>query len=713
MDTDSSKIYKSITAPENIVVIGASNDASKPGGSVTKNIINGNYQGILRVVNPKNPSIMGLPAFKSIADLPDGLDLAIIAIPAPWVHQALLDLAEKHTHTVMIMTAGFGEVSEKGKEEERKFIEIANKHDMTIIGPNCVGILTPQYSGKFAGIIPRLKKGTIDLISASGATVDYMMEQAEVRGLKFSNVISLGNSIQQGVEDLLALTDIGHHENSARIIMIYMESVKKPKKLMKHARSLIQKGCTIIGIKSGVTVAGKRAASSHTGAMSTSDTAVQALFDKSGIIRVYSKREMIDVGCVLSLIGNQVRGNRACVVTDAGGPGVMLSDELNRQGWELPVLKKATQEKLLKYLPQHSSAINPIDCLPPQTADKTRGVFEVLAAEEKENLDVIIILAGNSMLFDVWGVYHEIVNGINNSPIPVIPVLSAQTTTVDLLNDVKSLGKSFFYDEVSAGHALGKILNRPSISEIDPDHQTIDDYDYHKIKNILDNCDTVLTPQECSSLLTAAGIETPHQVEVYQADELSRACDEIGFPLVMKLIGPLHKSDVGGVKVNVQSFEDAHLIWKQMMNIQGAKGILLQQMILGTETIIGVSKEDEFGHLVMFGLGGIYTEVLKDVSFSLCPISEKEGMDMIQRIRSFKLLEGIRGEEGVSVKILADYLVRMAKLVTDFPQIGEIDLNPIKGTGNDLYAVDSRIIIDTENSEEIAKMTSTMNLANP
>jgi acetyltransferase len=473
-----------------------------------------------------------------------------------------------------------------------------------------------------------------------------------------------------------------------------MESVKKPQKLLKHARSLILKGCTIMGIKSGVTEAGKRAAASHTGAMSTSDTAVQALFDKEGIIRLVSKQEMVDVGCALSILGNQFQGNRACIVTDAGGPVVMLADELNRQGWKMPVLKKSTQKKLLEHLPIQSSVTNPIDCLPSQTAVQTRNVFKILEEEERENLDVIVILTGNSMLNDKWETYQEIIEGMENCSIPIIPMLSAVTTTADLIAKLKSSGKTYFYEEVAVGQALGKILKRPNVFKVDEEVVPIKHYNPAKIESVLGKCKTVLTPFECRELLMATGIKTPHQVEVFQLNELSAACDQLRFPVVMKVIGPLHKSDVGGVKVGLQNTNQVIPVWHQMVNINGAEGVLLQEVVSGNEMIMEVSKEESYGHIIMFGLGGIYTEILKDVRFKLCPLSREESLDMIRSIRAFSLLTGVRGEKGMSSEILSDYLIRLSRLVMDFPQIKEIDLNPVKGVGDELFAIDSRILID-------------------
>ncbi len=379
--SDSSKTYNALFRPQSIVIVGGSENKSKPGGSVLANIIDHHYKGTMYVVNPGG-SVPGLPTFPSVNDVPGTPELGIIAIPAKFVAQSLEELGRKGTKAVVILSAGFGEKDESGKQEEKRLLSIAEDLGMTIIGPNCSGFMTYHYSGKFAGIIPELKPGSIDFISGSGATVDLVMEQAVLRGLSFCNVVNVGNSIQIGVEDLFALYDENYDIDGSPILLLYLESLKKPGLLLKHARSLTKKGCAIIGIKSGVSESGARAAASHTGAMATDDTAVEALFEKAGIIRVKSKMEMIDIACALSGTGGRLAGNHACVITDAGGPGVMLTDELERQGFVLPVLGDQTRDRLKGILPAESSVMNPIDCLPSRTGPQMRQIFEVMANEE-------------------------------------------------------------------------------------------------------------------------------------------------------------------------------------------------------------------------------------------------------------------------------------------------------------------------------------------
>ncbi|MBN2062492.1 MAG: acetate--CoA ligase family protein [Deltaproteobacteria bacterium] len=685
-------MYDFLFKPRSIAVIGASNDEFKPGGRVTKNIKENGYEGDLWTVNPKAPSIMGLPTYPSIEDLPGSPDLAIIAIPSGGVRAALESLALKGTKATIILTAGFGEKDEKGKEEERRFLEIASKANMGIVGPNCSGFMTTSYAGKFTGILPRLEKRSIDIVSGSGATVDYLMEQATFRGLAFSNVVNMGNSIQLCVEDVIEMLDENYGPESAPIMIVYMESLKKPEKLLVHARSLTRKGCTLVGVKSGVTTAGEKAAASHTGAMATDDNAVQALFDKAGIIRVNSKVELIDVACALSAARGPIKGKRACIITDAGGPGVMLSDELSRQGLELTKFGRKTQKRLAEILPMEASYANPIDCLPSRTGELIKKIFGILKEEEKENIDVITIITGNSGMSDNWEIYKEIINGMNHCSIPIIPVLSSATTCEGLIARVRSEGKFYFQDEVPIGRALGKIVNRPLIFD---QEEAINGYDRDQIEAILrSEKSEVLSAGVIRKMLEAAGFLLPPQREVFKKEDFAATCDSIKFPLVLKVIGLLHKSDAGGVKIGIKDQADADKAWDDLMAIPGAQGVMIQKMISGSEVILGAVREEGYGHMVVFGLGGIYTEVLKDISFSLAPLAVGECERMIRSIRSFPILEGARGEKGVSINLLSEYLVRLGRLVSDFPEIKEIDLNPVKGFGEDLYVVDARIIRD-------------------
>ncbi|MBW1802154.1 MAG: acetate--CoA ligase family protein, partial [Deltaproteobacteria bacterium] len=307
------------------------------------------------------------------------------------------------------------------------------------------------------------------------------------------------------------------------------------------------------------------------------------------------------------------------------------------------------------------------------------------------SIDVVVFIMGYSGMSDNWEIYQEVIRAMDRSYLSIIPVLSSATSCADLIDRVRKAGKFYFHDEVDAAKALGHIIRRPEIHEPQSD---INNYDKAAIENILAAQGEYLSPAAVKDVLNAAGFHIPSQTEVFQEDNLSSACEIIGFPLAMKVIGPSHKSDVGGVKLGINDHEAAFIAWKELMAITDASGIVLQKMVIGTEVILGAYREQDFGHLIMFGLGGIYTEVLKDVTFALAPLCKEESMRMIRNIKSFPILEGVRGEEGVDLDLLSEYLMRLSHLVDDFPRIREIDLNPVKGIEDRLYVVDARIIQD-------------------
>jgi acyl-CoA synthetase (NDP forming) len=690
MAAASAETLNKLINPKSIVIIGASNSKAKPGGSVTRNVM-GSFKGELFLVNPKGEVIDGKASVSSLDQVPDGVDLAIIAIPAAGVYDQMKALSAKNIKTIVILTAGFGETDAKGKAAEAALVELANAEGITMIGPNVVGVVSPAVYAKFAGILPQLKEGSIDVVSASGATIDYVMEQAEMRGVKLQAVFSMGNSAQTCVEDIVAMLDEAYVPGqSAQVKMLYMEGVKKPSKLLKHARSLSEKGAILVGIKSGVSEQGSRAAASHTGALATSDTVVQALFDKAGIIRVRSKYELVEIGAALAALSNKTGIKKICAITDAGGPGVMLTDELNKWGITLPALRPETQKKIFEHIPAFGSATNPVDCLPTQTGAQIAAVIRILN-EVKEDIDAVIVLTGNSGLSDKWECYGTLLEIQKESKIPVLPLLSGITTSRELIDKFKSYDKSFFIDEVLLGQALGQISSRKPLYK---PVAKLANYDKAALDKIFAGLKGVVAPDTADAIMDAAGLKRPQSLVVKAKAEIAKIASTVKFPVVVKVIGPLHKSDVGGVLIGVKDQAGLEAAWDHMEKIKLFDGILIQQMVSGNEVILGAKKEEGYGHLILFGLGGIYTEVFKDSVFTLAPLGLDEAESMVRGIRAVKLLEGVRGQKGMSVPVLSDFVVRLGQLVTDFPQIAEVDFNPVKGEEDGLYVVDSRIIIE-------------------
>ncbi len=680
-------ITKELLTPKSIVVVGGSDDTHKPGGSVLRNLIATGYKGKLYVVNPKSEYVQGIRCYKSADELPQ-TDLAILAIPASMCPQTLNTLCTKKScKAIIIFSAGFHEDGPDGALLEKEVKEIADRAGATLIGPNCIGVLTPAYAGVFTQPIPALNPFGVDIISGSGATAVFIIEASMQLGLPFSSVYSVGNSAQTGVEDILEHLDLTYiHGKSSPVKLLYIESINKPDKLLKHSRSLIKKGASIAAIKSGYSEAGSRAASSHTGALANPDTAITALFKKAGIIRCYSREELVTVASVLMY--PRPDGNKVAIVTHAGGPAVMLTDVLSANGIKIPEFTGEKANELLTKLYPGSSVSNPIDFLATGTSDQLSHIIE--ACENDFTADSIAVIFGSPGLTTVYDVYDNLLSRIKKAKKPIYPILPSIVNVKDEIRLFHSKGGISFPDEVVFGSALAKVLNNKTDfydSELPP-------VDNKLIRSVIDSCsDGYLSPEMVQKLLDAAGINRAKEAIAKDLKEAVKAAKEIGFPLVMKVIGPIHKSDVGGVVLNVSDEESLNLEFNRMIKIDGTTSILLQPMLSGTQLFIGAKREDKFGHLIICGLGGIFVEALNDISVSLNPVSKAEADEMVKSLRSYKIIEGTRGQEGVNQFLFCDSIRRVSALCNATPEIFEMDLNPLLGNSKSVVAVDARIRI--------------------
>lgn len=682
-------ITKALTHPKSIVVVGASNDIHKPGGKVLKNLIDGQFAGDLYVINPKENSIQGIQSFAEPSQMPQA-DLAVIAIAAKYIPD-LVDalIAHNHTRAFIILSAGFSEESLEGKLLEDRIVSSINAVGGSLIGPNCVGILTPQHHSIFTEPIPKLDQQGCDFISGSGATACFIMEAGIPKGLTFANVYSVGNSAQMGVEEVLQHMDENFNpEEDTLVKLLYIETIAKPEKLLRHASSLIRKGCRIAAIKAGGSEAGSRAASSHTGALASSDVAVDALFRKAGIVRCYGREELIAVASVF--MHPRLKGKRIAIITHAGGPAVMLTDALSNGGMEVPPIRGAKADILKEKLFPGSSVSNPIDFLATGTAEQLGDIIDA-CEYDFDQIDAMVVIFGTpglSEIFDVYEVLDQKMKTINK---PLFPVLPSVLTAAKEIDYFLSKGRINFPDEVTLGNALSKTfhVNQPASSEADSIQ-----LDQPAIRAIIDSAPNgYLLPDEVGQLLDLAGIQRAGEAVVSSASDAVAAAVKLGFPVVMKVVGPVHKSDVGGVVLNLKEAESVVKEFDRMMQIKDATAVLLQPMLRGKELFAGAKKEDNFGHLVMFGLGGIFIEVLKDVASGLAPIGKVEAYEMIRSLRSYKMIQGVRGQAGIDEELLADIIVRLSALLQIAPEIAEMDLNPLLATGKSVVAVDARIYI--------------------
>lgn len=676
--------------PRSIVVIGGSDDIQKPGGKVLKNLIDGDFDGELFVVNPKLEKVQGINSYKDVSILPN-VDLAILAIAAKFCPQTIDILTkEKNTKAFIILSAGFSEENEEGASYEKQIVESINAVNGSLIGPNCIGVLNQTYNGVFTTPIPSLDPKGVDFISGSGATAVFIIESGVPKGLKFSSVWSVGNSAQMGVEEVLKYMDENFDPlNSSKVKLLYIENIDKPEMLMKHAASLIKKGCKIAAIKSGGSEAGSRAASSHTGALASSDVAVDALFRKAGIVRCHGREELATVASIF--MHPVLKGKNIAIITHAGGPAVMLTDVLSNNGLEIPHIEGEKADGLLGKLYPGSSVSNPIDFLATGTAEQLGDIIDA-CENEFENIDGMAVIFGSPGLFPVYDVYDLLHEKMKVSKKPIYPILPSVINVSDEINKFIAKGRINFPDEVTFGTALAKVYNTLGPCPMNFDLPEINE---QEIRTIIDNAENgYLEPKEVQELLDAAGISRAKEAMVNNKELAFRQAEKLGFPLVMKVVGPVHKSDVGGVVLNVKNMDTVEKEFERMMKIPETTSILMQPMLSGTELFVGAKREDKFGHLVLCGLGGIYIEVLKDVNTALAPVPKLEAFEMIKNLKGYKIIKGVRGQEPVNIDLFAEVVIRVGALVKIAPEIFEMDINPLLGKADRVIAVDARIRIE-------------------
>jgi len=678
--------------PKSIVVVGGSNNIHKPGGKVLKNLIDGNFAGDLYVTNPKEEEVQGIKSFQDPTQLPE-VDLAILAIAAKFCPDTIRLLAEtKKTRGFIILSAGFSEENEVGAKLEQEIVEIVNSVDGALIGPNCVGMLNQHYTGVFTTPIPTLNPQGVDFISGSGATAVFIMESGIPKGVSFSSVYSVGNSAQIGVEEILMHMDENFDpEQDSKVKLLYIENIDKPQMLLKHASSLIRKGCKIAAVKSGGSEAGSRAASSHTGALASSDVAVDALFRKAGIVRCHGREELATVASIF--MHPELEGKNIAIITHAGGPAVMLTDSLSNSGLEVPHIEGPKADALLEKLYPGSSVSNPIDFLATGTAEQLGHIIEA-CDKDFDNIDAMAVIFGSPGLFPVHDVYELLDEKMKSCKKPIYPILPSVINVAEEIDMFIGKGRINFPDEVVFGNALAKVYHTPKPEPAKVDLPAIDEA---AIRNIVEGAeDGYISPEKVQALLDAAGIARAGEAVVASAEEAVQSAKQLGLPVVMKVVGPVHKSDVGGVVLNVNDEKTVEKEFNRMIQIKDTTAILLQPMLSGTELFVGAKAEPKFGHMVLCGLGGIFIEVLKDVNAGLAPLSKAEGLSMIRNLKSYGIIQGTRGQEGVNEDLFADIVVRLSALVKVAPEIVEMDLNPLLGKADKVVAVDARICLEKE-----------------
>ncbi|HIQ06294.1 MAG TPA: CoA-binding protein, partial [Anaerolineae bacterium] len=667
-----------------VAVIGASRDPTKLGHAVLNNILRYGYQGRVYPINPKTDEILGLKCFPSVLDVPDPIDMAVIVIPNRYVAAALRECGQKGIKGVVIISAGFREVGREGLQLEKELIAIAKEHGVRLIGPNVLGVIdtVSHLNASFAAAMP--DPGTIAFMSQSGALCTSILDMALAEGIGFSRFVSLGNKADLNEIDFLeAWADDPH----TSVITAYLEGIVDGARFMDTARRVTQT-TPIIAIKSGTTSAGSRAVSSHTGTLAGSERAYDTAFRQVGIIRAGSVEELFDFSVALAR-QPLLRNDSIAVITNAGGPGIMCTDALERFGLRLASLTLETQAHLRAGLPLAASVLNPIDVLGDALADRYQLGLET--AVNDPNVGGVIVILTPQVMTPIEDVARAVVQVAQKSGKPILGCFMGEHTVrtgVRILNEGRVPNYPVPERAAAAFAAMSRYrqwLERPplELEHFDADQATVAEI----FREVRAAGRVTIGDAEARQILQAYGIPIPASDLAHDADEAVAVAERIGYPVVLKIASPdiLHKTDIGGVKLNLHNPTDVRdafdlLIYRATRYMPDARiwGCLVQQQVQGgKEIILGMSKDPQFGPLLLYGLGGIYVEALKDVTFRIAPISRFEAREMVREIKAYRLLHGVRGEKPADIDAIVDALLRVSQLVTDFPEIVELDINPL------------------------------------
>ncbi len=693
-----------IFKPKSVAIIGASTKPGKIGHILVENLIKEGYPGKIYPVNPKASEILGLKCYPSVKEIQDQVDLAVIAIPAPGVPAVVKDCGEAGIKGVVIISAGFKETGEQGAKLEKEVVEIARSYGIKVVGPNCLGVINTYFklNATFAEHMP--PPGRVSFFSQSGALGVALIDWAIENNFGFGKFVSLGNKADLNESDFLEY--FGADEDTD-IILGYIEDVKDGKRFLEVAQRVARKKPVII-IKSGSTEAGARAASSHTGALAGSDKAFTAAFKKAGIIRAYGIKELFEIAEIFKS-GKLPEGNRLLVVTNAGGPGIIAADAADKRGIKLDPMSRESIEELVKKLPPEASLYNPVDVIGDATSERYRVVLEQAIKDEVVQ-GICVILTPQAMT-DVENIADEVIKTNEKTKKPIFACFIGGQGVKQGVKMLKEASVPCFEDPVIAIDAYRKLIDFKFFrerGELTYEFPEISEEAKEKVKVILEALQDAgvraVGEENSIKILSYYGFRFPKKGLARTPDEAVAIAESIGYPVVLKISSPqiLHKTDVGGVKLNLRTpeevksaFEEITLNAKRFVPNAYIKGVLVCEMITqGKELILGVSYDNTFGHMVMFGLGGIYVEVFKDVSFRIVPVSKEEAVEMIDEIKGKRLLEGVRGEKPYDKADIVDKVLRLSKLVMDFPIIKEIDINPYVVQHEGGVALDARIIIN-------------------
>ena len=698
--------------PRSVAVIGASEAPGKAAERRTRSLIEGGYKGDIHLINPKRAELFGRKAYPSITAVEKEVDLVMIVVAPRFVVGAVADSVKAGAKGIIIITAGLGESGEEGKQIEAQILAEAARTGAYVIGPNCSGMFSASAHMNLLGV-PRLQEGSVSVLAQSGNVIDSLTHYARVRGAGFSKIISLGNAIGVSFPEYIAyLKD----DPNTKAIMVYLEGIKDGNRLIQVARETAKEK-PVIALKVGRSKAGARAAASHTGSLAGDELIVDAAFRQAGIVRVTNVDELFDMAHTFSTCPLP-KGNRVAILSEGGGDNSIAADNAETQGMEVPVLSRATQEKLRPFLLEGMPASNPIDyggtaeenphmitecvkvCLEDEQVDGVYitgffgGFKDIIAAhvaelEEQTSRDLVeLVRARQKPVFVHTSFAREPIGSLDILKAGGVPVFESSERTARCLSALMkfSVNRKKF-ESMGPLEAEGK--ERPAVKSL--------------FKKVRDDGRTALLETESRELLENYGLVLPGAELAQSPEEAADGAARMGFPVAMKVVSPdiLHKSDAGGVKLNIPDEKSAAVAFREILkNARKATagervmGVMVSPMVpRGQECIAGMIRDKQFGPVIMFGLGGIFVEVLKDVSFRVAPLSEHDRDEMIREIKGYRVLTGIRGENPKDIGAVKDILARLNEIALENPEIQEIDINPVIVHEKGLSVVDSRVIL--------------------
>jgi len=700
---------KSFLEPASVAVIGASHREGTIGNKLFRNVLHSGFSGVVYPVNPNAAVVSSVRAYPSVLEIPGEVDLAVVAVPAEAVHDVVQQCGRKGVRGVVVISTGFAESGPEGAALQQRLVETARSYGLRLVGPNCMGIINTdpkvRMNATFASASP--PSGNIGMASQSGALGLAILEYAQLLNIGLSTFVSIGNRADVSSNDLLQYWE---EDPATDVMLLYLESFGNPRKFARIARKATASK-PVIAVKSGRTPAGSRAAASHTGALTTGDVASEALFRQAGITRVDTLEELFDVAALLS---HQPvpRGRRVAILTNGGGPGIMTADACAARGLELPALSETTVSELKNLLPRGSGTANPIDMTAGATAAHYEKALRLLADEE--GVDSVVVIFVPPMITtseDVAGAIRNVAADYREKGRTLLAsFMGSRGASTRLGSDEAGYVPSFAFPEATAtalarACEYGQWLRRPS--GVIPELSDVDSKEAARIvqeaSERIPGEPVWLDTQSAFRLLECYGIRAVRSAAATSAGEAAAAAARIGYPVAVKLQSDTitHKTDVGGVVLNVhseaevkQAFANIHKRLGDAGKADAMKGVTVQEMVSGgVEVIVGVTQDPSFGPLILFGTGGIYTELFRDVAFRIHPLTDMDARDMVRSVKAYRLLEGWRGAPPADTDAIEELLLRVSAMVEDLQEIAELDLNPVMALerGNGYVVVDARV----------------------